>query len=62
MFALLETLGETQQAQVGIRQLGQVVGLPFGALPALPDLKNLPSLMNDPLGKVLLETLAVGLF
>ncbi len=37
-------------------------GGPFIALQALPYLKNLTCLMNYPLGKVVLEALAAGVF
>ncbi|MNE07794.1 hypothetical protein D3C80_1004270 [compost metagenome] len=62
VFWLLETLGETQQAQIGLAQFRQVGGGPLTALQALPYLKNLTSLMNYPLGKVVLEALAAGIF
>jgi len=62
VFRLFEAFGETQQAQVGLAQFRQFLGRPFSALQALPYLKNLTCLMNYPLGKVVLEALAAGLF
>ncbi|MCY1300267.1 hypothetical protein D3C77_466260 [compost metagenome] len=62
MLRLLETLGIALQAQVGFAQFTQVTRRPLAALQALPDLEYLPSLMNDPLGKVLLEALTIGVF
>jgi len=62
MFRLFETLGEAQQAQVGLAQFREVGVGPFTALQALPYLKNLTCLMNYPLGKVVLEALAAGVF
>jgi hypothetical protein len=59
---LFETFGEPQQAQVGFTQFRQIVGGPLAALQALPYLKYLTCLMNDPLGKVMLEALAAGIF
>ncbi len=62
VFRLLEPLGETQQTQVGLAEFGQIAARPFAALQALPYLKNLTCLMDDPLGKVVPEALAVGVF
>lgn len=62
MLGLLEAFGKTQQAQVGFAQLRQVDVGPLTALQALPYLKYLTCLMNYPLGKVVLEALAAGVF
>ena len=62
VFGLLEALGVALQAQVGFAQFAQIAGGPFAALQPLPDLEDLPGLVNDPLGKVLLESLAAGVF
>ncbi|MNI01833.1 hypothetical protein D3C73_546880 [compost metagenome] len=62
VFRLFEALGETQQAQVGLAQFRQIGGGPLAALQALPYLKYLTCLMNYPLGKVVLEALAAGVF
>ena len=62
VFGLFEAFGEALQAQVGFAEFGKVGVRPLAALQALPDLKNLTCLMNYPLGKVLLETLAAGVF
>ncbi|MNY09440.1 hypothetical protein D3C86_1423550 [compost metagenome] len=62
MFRLFETLGEAQQTQVGLAQFRQIGDGPLAALQALPYLKNLTCLMNYPLGKVVLEALAAGIF
>ncbi|MNM66528.1 hypothetical protein D3C81_780190 [compost metagenome] len=62
MLGLLEALGIALQAQVGFAQLTQVASGPLAALQALPDFEDLPGLMNDPLGKVLLEALTIGVF
>ncbi|MNG15529.1 hypothetical protein D3C84_993660 [compost metagenome] len=62
VFRLFEALGKAQQAQVGFAQFRKVGGGPLTALQALPYLKNLTCLMNYPLGKVVLEALAAGIF
>jgi hypothetical protein len=62
MLGLFETLGKAQQAQIGFAELGQVVTRPLAALQALPYLEDLASLMNYPLGKVVLEALTAGVF
>jgi hypothetical protein len=62
MFGLFEALGKSQQAQVGLAQFGEVDSGPLIALQALPYLKNLTRLMNYPLGKMVLEALAAGVF
>ncbi|GBH15315.1 Transcriptional regulator [Pseudomonas syringae pv. actinidiae] len=62
MLSLLEALGKTQQTQRGLFEFGHVGNRPLGFLQALPRLQNLPSLMNDPLGKVMLETIAARVF
>jgi hypothetical protein len=62
MLGLFETLGKAQQAQIGFAELGQVVTRPLAALQALPYLEDLASLVNYPLGKVVLEALTAGVF
>ena len=61
MFDLLETLGVTQQAQVGLGQLSHAGIVPFAALQALPDFQHLACLVNHALGEMMLEAIATGI-
>ena len=62
VLGLLETLGKAQQTQGRILQFSHVTGRPFGLLQPLPGLKNLTCLMNDPLGKMVLQAITAGIF
>ena len=61
VLGLLETLGMALQAQGCFAQLFEVGRRQPLSLQALPDFQDLPCLMNDPLGKVLLEALVTGI-
>lgn len=61
MLGLLETFGIALQAQVGLAQFAQVAAGPLATLQALPDLEDLPGLVDHPLGKMLLEAFVARL-
>lgn len=58
---LLEALGVTQQAQVGLGQLSHAGIVPFAALQALPDFQHLACLVNHALGEMVLEAISTGI-
>src|SRR5690606_36570438 len=62
VLGLLETLGVAQQADVGLAHLGHVGAAPLAMLEALPDLQDMPSLMDHPLGKMVLEAVVIEIF
>ena len=55
MLGLLEAVGKSPKAGGRFGKGRMVAIVPFAALQLLPDFEHLASLMNDPLGKVLLE-------
>jgi len=62
MLDLLETLGIALQQLRGLLQFLHAGFVPLAALQALPDFQNLTGLVDHPLGEVLFEPVAAGVF
>ncbi len=62
VFSLLEALGKARKTLRGLLELGHIDDRPFGLLQTLPRLQNLACLVNDPLGKVMLQAISARVF